>query len=117
MKQAELHRSLGQYDIGLALEPAKDLNNELAISNKILAYLQAGLFVVATNTAAQESFLKAFPLHGRCFNYRINNAEAVFEELISEIDIIRSNKSCRYNNFKKKNWENVATDLLAAWNK
>lgn len=117
MKQYELHQSLGQFDIGLALEPAKDKNNELAVSNKILAYLQAGLFVVATNTPAQESYLKEFPGHGICFDYRANNAETVFEKIIDEVNTIRSQRITRYKNFENRNWESTSQELLATWNK
>ena len=49
MPQSELHIILSEYDVGLALEPGKDLNNKLAISNKIFAYAQAGLHVLATD--------------------------------------------------------------------
>ncbi len=37
LPQAELHKRLSSFDIGLAIEPGKDLNNELAVSNKMLA--------------------------------------------------------------------------------
>ncbi len=117
MNQKDLHHSLGQYDIGLALEPAKDINNGLALSNKLLACLQAGLFVVATNTTAQASFLKEYPAHGLCFDYKTNNAETVFEKIIEEINIIRSQKDIRYKNFENRNWETASEDLLNAWNK
>jgi glycosyltransferase involved in cell wall biosynthesis len=117
MRQTELHQTLQQFDIGLALEPAKDKNNELAISNKLLAYLQAGLFVVATNTPAQESFLNKMHNHGICFDYQTNNAEIVFERILKDIDNLRFNKSKRYDNFKDKNWETTAEHLLNVWNR
>ena len=34
----------------IAVSYLKDLNNELAISNKILAYLQSGLYILASKT-------------------------------------------------------------------
>ncbi len=113
--QKDLHLALTEFDIGLALEPAKDTNNELAISNKILAYLQAGLFVVATNTPAQQSFLNDLPAHGIWFDYKTNNAELIFENVLNEINTIRSESMTRYKNFETRNWETASIDLLSAW--
>ena len=117
MSQKSLHQQLGDFDIGLALEPAKDENNELAISNKILAYLQAGLFVVATNTKAQESFLGELPNHGICFDYKINDSAIVLNKVISEIETIRFKKNIRFNDFKIHNWEYESLNLINEWNK
>ncbi len=115
MAQHDLHQSLAQFDIGLALEPAKDKNNELAVSNKILAYLQAGLFVVATNTAAQEWLLNEFPGHGLCFDYRGSGTKSVLEKVVTEIDAIRSLRNKRYATFENGNWEVASLDLLKRW--
>jgi hypothetical protein len=115
LQQKELHQGLSGFDIGLALEPAKDRNNELAVSNKILAYLQSGLYVLATNTIAQESLLNEFPGHGRCFDYKSNNADLILEKIVAEIDSIRSKKMRRFSDFSKRNWETVATDLAEQW--
>jgi len=117
MSQNTLHQQLGDFDIGLALEPAKDENNDLAISNKMLAYLQAGLFVLASNTKAQESYLKELPNHGICFDYKINDLGIVLNNLINEIDSIRAKRLTRYIDFKNRNWENESVKLLNVWNK
>ena len=42
-----------RHDIGLALEPGDRLNNRLATSNKLLAYLVAGIPVAATDVPGQ----------------------------------------------------------------
>lgn len=117
MPQNELHHSLDNYDIGLALEPAKDVNNQLAISNKIMAYLQAGLFIMATNTPAQETLLKDLPGHGVCIDYRNDNAELVFEKTLTELNVIRGQRTMRYKSFENRNWETVSMDLLTEWNR
>lgn len=115
MKQKDLHLALGQFDIGLALEPAKDKNNELAISNKILAYLQAGLYVVATNTSGQQSFLHDLPEHGVCFDYKANNVSALLGKIIGEPGAIRKQRANRYKNFQNRNWEAASLPLVNAW--
>ncbi len=117
MLQNELHHSLDNYDIGLALEPAKDENNQLAISNKIMAYLQAGLFVVATNTPAQETLLRNLPGHGVCIDYKNDNAEWVFKKTLTELNVIKSQRTMRYKNFENRNWETASMDLLTEWNR
>ena len=116
MSQNTLHQQLGGFDIGLALEPAKDENNDLAISNKMLAYLQAGLFVVASNTKAQESYLGELPNHGICFDYKINDSSNVLNNVIAQVDSIRAKRIIRYMDFKNRNWENESVRLLNEWN-
>jgi hypothetical protein len=65
MDQKKLHATLSQFDIGLALElSAADLNKQLALSNKLIAYAQAGLFVLATDTPAQVDFIKQYSFVG-----------------------------------------------------
>ena len=53
----QLPALLAQHDVGLALEPATPRNKDLAVSNKILQYLNAGLAVLATATAGQREVL------------------------------------------------------------
>jgi glycosyltransferase involved in cell wall biosynthesis len=50
----QLIERASQHDIGLALEQAKSRNRDLCITNKIFAYLLAGLPVVATSTQGQQ---------------------------------------------------------------
>jgi hypothetical protein len=56
-----------QFDIGMATEPGFSINNDLALSNKLFTYLQAGLFIVATATAAQQAFMAQYPDVGRIY--------------------------------------------------
>lgn len=57
----ELPETLAKFDIGLALEPNWPLNRDVTISNKIFQYLNAGLAVIATDTAGQSEVLRAAP--------------------------------------------------------
>lgn len=56
-----------QFDIGLALEPGFAINNNLALSNKIFTYIQAGLAVIATDTAAQQDLINTNPTIGQIY--------------------------------------------------
>jgi glycosyltransferase involved in cell wall biosynthesis len=115
LSQIDLHHSLSNFDVGLALEPAKDRNNELAVSNKMLAYFQSGLYVVATNTPAQQAFLREVPQHGVCFDYGHNNFEQVIATVLKDRDKIRKEKHQRFNNFSNRGWNEESLKLVEAW--
>jgi glycosyltransferase involved in cell wall biosynthesis len=61
---AELPGKLAEFDLGLALESRQPRNHNLTISNKILQYLNAGLAVIATDTAGQGEVMRAAPACG-----------------------------------------------------
>jgi glycosyltransferase involved in cell wall biosynthesis len=60
----QLPDKLAEFDIGLALEPRWPLNRNITITNKILQYLNAGLAVIATDTAGQKEIMEAAPDSG-----------------------------------------------------
>lgn len=113
--QKELYKKLREFDIGLALEPAKDKNNELAISNKLLAYMQAGLYVLATDTPAQKAFLNDYSSHGGTFQISGEAAELRLTALVNRIESIRADRKERFQNFKNNHWERASGDLLETW--
>lgn len=57
----QLPDKLAEFDIGLALEPRWPLNRNITITNKILQYMNAGVAVVATDTAGQKEIMAASP--------------------------------------------------------
>jgi glycosyltransferase involved in cell wall biosynthesis len=57
----QLPGKLAEFDIGLALEPRWPLNRNITITNKILQYMNAGLAVIATDTAGQKEVMAAAP--------------------------------------------------------
>lgn len=57
----QLPGRLAEFDIGLALEPRWPLNRNITITNKILQYMNAGLAVIATDTAGQQEVMAAAP--------------------------------------------------------
>ncbi len=110
--QKELHSGLSSFDIGLALEPKKDLNNDLAVSNKLLAYLQAGLFVLATNTRAQKQLLNSMAGHGFITELEARAFENTLQELLDKKEDIRFEARNRFEKIKKMCWEEEAKGLL-----
>ena len=117
MLQTDLHKTLHNFDLGLALDVPVDINRDMVITNKFLAYLQAGLFVIATNTNAQKALLKSIPQHGLCFDHMHNDFEIIMKDFANKIAEIRKQKLMRFNNFKNTNWENASINLLNHWNK
>lgn len=115
LPQSELHQSLSEYDIGLALETGKDFNYGLAVTNKLCAYFQSGLFILATNTDGQSGFIKKHPLHGLTFSSVPNKMNEILDYVLSHIDEIRANAQFRFEEAGKLSWETESEELLAAW--
>jgi len=112
--QNKLHEELAKFDIGLAVDIPTDRNRELAITNKLLAYLQAGLYVMATNTKSQHSFMASFPEMGICFDYSTNNSGGILETILNNMDSIRNNRKERFEKFRENNWEVESLKLVKA---
>ncbi|MDX2215593.1 MAG: glycosyltransferase [Oculatellaceae cyanobacterium bins.114] len=60
----QLHHCIAEHDIGLALEQTSPPSRNLTITNKLFQYLQAGLAIVATDTAGQREVLSQYPAIG-----------------------------------------------------
>ncbi|TCC96221.1 glycosyltransferase family protein [Pedobacter hiemivivus] len=103
----ELINFAAQFDIGLALEPSFSKNNDLALSNKIFTYLQAGLAVIASNTTAQRHLLTTHPEFGRLYETgdtrSLSNALLQYTENRDQLDQARQASLMLARN--KFNWE------------
>lgn len=106
MTQTELHRSLVSYDVGLALEfDDSDLNRQLCLTNKILAYAQAGLYILATDTPAQKQFIQENECCGLLCG---QTPEALKDGIVKLVGQVNQIHSLRYKLFEKANvltWE------------
>ncbi len=98
MPQKDLHQLLSHCDVGLAADVPVNKNRELALTNKILAYAQSGLVIVATNTASHEQFLTGGNLDYRIVDGKITSYRKLFESLIAEKENIRQYAQSRYEN-------------------
>jgi glycosyltransferase involved in cell wall biosynthesis len=61
----ELPACIAQHDIGLALEQSDPPSRNLTITNKLFQYMQAGLAIIATDTAGQREVFAQCPTIGR----------------------------------------------------
>lgn len=116
LSQRELHVFISRFDIGLAIEPCKDFNNSISLSNKLLAYAQAGLYVIATPTIGQLGFLNNSNL-----NYSIVNLEEAeifncLKTMLQTKRINKLNKQEQFKNAQKYAWEEINMPLIEAWN-
>lgn len=115
--QHKLHSILSNFDIGLALEPGRDLNNSIAVSNKIWAYLQSGLYILASNTPAQVDFIEKFPTNGEVFFCEKEKARLQIKNMIQNKDQIRNSLGERKLINDLVNWENESKKLIPIWRK
>ncbi|MDH7911515.1 hypothetical protein [Winogradskyella sp. SYSU M77433] len=110
MSQSDLHEFLRTMDIGLALESEKaDYNRNICLTNKFLAYVQAGLYVLATDTFGQRNFLESINFEaGKLIESSLSNE-------LSKIDknlFIHQAKINRWNSARQFSWEEEQTKLL-----
>jgi selenocysteine-specific translation elongation factor len=115
--QFALHQKLAEFDIGIAPEDNKtDSNRNLCLTNKIISYYQAGLYILASDTIAQSEFLHSRTLHGKCFKNALEfevELKSLFENLVS----VRKEKKSRFELASKENWKNESTKLTSTWSK
>ena len=102
MPQKKLHGFLSRMDIGLALEPGKDANNNIALSNKMIAYAQAGLYILATSTEGQRKFLENLPYGaGALIETDLKTSLANLDRKVLRLD----DKYNRWEQAKSLSWE------------
>jgi len=80
----ELVKSMGLYDVGLALERPDHQNYSRTVTNKVFSYLLAGLAIAATDTPGQREILDQVPTAG--FLYPAGDPAVLTEKLGNWID-------------------------------
>jgi glycosyltransferase involved in cell wall biosynthesis len=110
----ELIAEAASFDIGLALETGKEINNLLASSNKLFTYMNAGLAIIATDTPGQRSILGQAPAAGvMC---RMNDAASLAEAIIRLLEtpqvMRRAQQASRAAAETHFNWEVESKKLL-----
>jgi hypothetical protein len=104
MPQAELHALLSSFDVGLALEnKTQDFNRDICLTNKIWAYFQSGLYILATETQAQRQFLSEKPWAGEIMGK--DEKKKRLSWLIENKEQIRKHSQNRFEKAKSYAWE------------
>jgi glycosyltransferase involved in cell wall biosynthesis len=112
----ELPIKLAEFDLGLALEPRWPTNRDITITNKILQYLNAGLALVATDTAGQSEVLRAAPDSGLLVQlHETTQLARQLDELVGSPTRLRAaQEAARAAASAVFCWEKDAPRLLAA---
>lgn len=112
----QLPGRLAEFDLGLALEPRWPLNRNITITNKILQYMNAGLAVVATNTAGQTEVMQAAPDCGVLITaHETTDYAARLDALIGDPARLRAAQlASRAAAVREFSWECETPRLLAA---
>ncbi len=114
--QKELHATLSQFDIGLALEfNSRDLNRQICLTNKIITYAQVGLYILATNTKAQEQFITDYPEFGVLSGQSEVEISETLLQLYKEKDDISANKALRFQKGKHLSWDSEQIKIQELW--
>lgn len=116
MSQKQLHSFLGDFDIGLAFDPMLNKNRELAITNKIIAYAQAGLHILCVESIGQSNFLEEYGINGTVVNFEMLEIENAILKLVSMKTMLRKQKINQFETAKKFAWEEINSSLIEAWN-
>jgi len=117
MPQKELNLKLAEFDVGLAIElVSADQNRDICLTNKIFAYAQSGLYILATDTLAQKQFIVEHQQTGTTCGQSTEAMQLQIEQLINNKNLIRKEKKQRFGYAKKLAWENESKKLVDIWN-
>ncbi len=111
-------KTIAMYDIGLAvyltyISPEKNYT----LSNKIFAFIQGGLYTIASDTVSQRIFLSENPTFGKIVLPNIHSLTKAFNYVIENISTIRAMKQQRFELAKKFSWKYESHKLLDIWKK
>ena len=112
---AALPALIARHDIGLALEQSFILNRDLTITNKIIQYLNAGLAIVASETAGQREVLAQAPAAGVIIATQETSAfAATLDTLLADPVMLAARQiAARHLAEEHYNWEIEAPRLCA----
>jgi glycosyltransferase involved in cell wall biosynthesis len=108
----ELPAFASKFDVGLALEPAFSINNNIALSNKIFTYLLAGTALLVSETSMQKMFVEN---NKTGLSFPINDVQKLKQLLEYYLNKEQLDKE-RMHNWQlahtSLNWENESRKLL-----
>jgi glycosyltransferase involved in cell wall biosynthesis len=117
LSQRELNLKLSEFDIGLSIElNTADINRQICLTNKIWAYAQSGLYILATDTNAQIQFMQKHENIGLISKQNNESLSTSCENIIKNINEIRYNKKTRFDYIQNLSWENESRKLVDIWN-
>lgn len=115
LNQQDLHKAIGKYHVGIALEPGKDMNNSMLVSNKFMTYLQSGLYILATETKAQSLMLNQFPAHGLLVDQDMKSLNETLDSLLKHATKIIEGSKHRFLQMSSVSWEVESEKIKEIW--
>jgi glycosyltransferase involved in cell wall biosynthesis len=115
MLQTALHEFLSSFHVGLATDPPINRNRELAITNKLLAYAQAGLFIVSISAQGQNEFLEQSGLNFTILENEENQIKQCLNGLVEYYRKDKFNSRSQFDIAKKYSWESINSELIEVW--
>jgi len=111
---AELLSRIAEHDIGLALECTDIPSRNLTVTNKLFQYLQAGLAIIATDTAGQREIFSQSPAIGRLIpsNNPLALAQAVSDLFAHSEKLAGAKEAALFAAQSQFCWEQQAEILL-----
>jgi len=102
------------FDIGLAIEPGVNENNDLSFSNKLFTYLLSGNAILFTSTTAQQYFFNQHSNIGWIYpSADIDRLELVLKQIKSNpLEIISYKQNAQQLARKVYSWEIEQTKLM-----
>jgi glycosyltransferase involved in cell wall biosynthesis len=102
-----IYHFLQGFDIGLALEPGFSINNNIALSNKIFKYMQAGLSLIVSDTEAQKLFYEQNRETGFCYERgNVCSLAEIILKLSNDRDLLHNQQKESLEKFNNRyNWE------------
>jgi glycosyltransferase involved in cell wall biosynthesis len=112
----ELLSRITEHDIGVSLDPMQPRSRNVTITNKILQYLQAGLAVVASDTAGNREVAAHAPIAVSLYapGHPEQLAERLQALLTSKAGLANAKAAALEAAEKTFSWERVAPRLVAS---
>lgn len=111
----ELTSRIAEHDVGLACEARLPRSRDVTITNKLFQYLQAGLAVVASDTAGQREASLSAPGAVELHDAEDAGAlRALLQQFVDDRDKLRVARSAAWEAGGHLCWENEAPRLVAA---
>lgn len=115
LPQKELHKFLALFDVGLALDTPVNQNRDIALTNKIIAYAQAGLFILAFDTKGHRQFLESSNLDYVISDHTTKPLLEQVEKIAIAKNEIRLLSSQRFKIANSYSWELESQKLITIW--
>ncbi len=116
LPQSQLHAELSKHHVGISFDTASsDPNRDIAFTNKMWAYFQAGLFLWLSPSTAHSYFLDAYPARGATTALKPNEMKKSLESMVNNRMKLGDEVHESWTNAKPFGWETESMKLVNMW--